>query len=484
MFNGPLTQAELVDAKETLERVGEWEEKRRALLLRAHEQRFTLKNSLNMQNMIAVHLTNYFPNNGVITTTASHKIDFNGKKVRFPRHSIHFSLNSPVSGHMYGNWDGAKFAILIPLNKIAHRIVTLNPVDTWVIGELKLPQGSFIIGSANALKGKFISGVKLISVEGDLHQAVKDFIAQKGLPVSNIGMWAWSFDAENFELATRLITGGLNPMNSYDGGDFEKLAGSLGYTLGPHTSSIFKEIEDIFNSVMRYILFDDKFDIDERTCEAMENRIDEYYIIKLNEFLKKRDKFGLSTPERVAIEHIEKTLKHCKEELKLLKHRAIRKTFMAVGDIESTEDLGETEKEWLMREQSMIKKLEGIIAAHDEKKAEKILRKLTTIERRTYQKYKKFKSRLDELSKNTKFPVDISDIMKEIEIGEAFLARAFSVISLDKNDSIQSFIRNDEWDKAKEMIQSLEHWTIQLEILITDLHSLLEARKKKFEEGY
>ena len=44
MFNGPLTQAELVQAKEAAEKASIYEERRRELLLKAQSQRHTLKN--------------------------------------------------------------------------------------------------------------------------------------------------------------------------------------------------------------------------------------------------------------------------------------------------------------------------------------------------------------------------------------------------------------------------------------------------------
>jgi len=138
-YNGPLTTAELQDARNTLKQVQIWEDKRAKNLLKAQKQSLVLKDRINMKYIVAVHLTNYFPKNGTIKTSGQHKIDYMGMQVKFPRHSIHFALNGPVGSHMYGNWDGAKYAILVPLNKIASRIVVLNPVDTWVVGELKLP---------------------------------------------------------------------------------------------------------------------------------------------------------------------------------------------------------------------------------------------------------------------------------------------------------------------------------------------------------
>ncbi len=482
MFNGPLTQAELVQAKEAAEKASIYEERRRELLLKAQSQRHTLKNRLNMQNLIAVHLTNYFPKGGVITTKASQEIDYEGRKIKFPRHSIHFSLNSPVTSHMYGNWDGAKFAILIPLNKIAKRIVTFNPVDTWVIGKLKLPRGSIVMGSSKSLQRKSIQGVRLIPVEEDLHQAVKDYIKQQGLPVSGIGMWGWSFDAENFEIATRLVTGGLSPLGSFEGGDLDKLASDLGYELGPHTGSFFSNIESIFESVMRS-LTSEKFLMSEDNIGHMNKQIDNK-LKQLKEFIEKREKTGLSTPERLALENIEKVLKHCKEELKLIKHRAIRKTFVTMKKIDSVENLGETEKRWLIREQILVEKLKKTFEEHDEKKSTKLLRKIGRIERRVYQKYQRFKERLDELTKDTTFSVDISDIRKEMDLGEANLAKIFSFVAESEDYSIKSLIEKGKWDKAEELITNLEHWTLQLEILIKDLHDVLEARKKKFEEGF
>ena len=80
--------------------------------------------------------------------------------------------------------------------------------------------------------------------------------------------------------------------------------------------------------------------------------------------------------------------------------------------------------------------------------------------------------------------MDISDIRKEMDLGEASLAKFFSLIAENQDHSIKSLIEKGKWDKAEEMVTSLEHWTLQLEILIKDLHDLLEARKKKFEEGY
>ena len=90
-YNGPLTTAELQDARNTLKQVQIWEDKRAKNLLKAQKQSLVLKDRINMKYIVAVHLTNYFPKNGTIKTSGQHKIDYMGMQVKFPRHSIHFA---------------------------------------------------------------------------------------------------------------------------------------------------------------------------------------------------------------------------------------------------------------------------------------------------------------------------------------------------------------------------------------------------------
>ncbi|MBU0461588.1 MAG: hypothetical protein KJ574_03295 [Nanoarchaeota archaeon] len=107
-------------------------------------------------NLIAVHLTDHFPNKGIIHPTSrgfflklSYRTRIKGilhdLRVQYPRYTIHFALNHAVASHMGGDWKGRRFAILIPLKDIISQIISLDPADTWVLGDLKLPSSTEIL---------------------------------------------------------------------------------------------------------------------------------------------------------------------------------------------------------------------------------------------------------------------------------------------------------------------------------------------------
>ena len=489
-YNGPLTTAELQDARNTLKQVQIWEDKRAKNLLKAQKQSLVLKDRINMKYIVAVHLTNYFPKNGTIKTSGQHKIDYMGMQVKFPRHSIHFALNGPVGSHMYGNWDGAKYAILVPLNKIASRIVVLNPVDTWVVGELKLPIGSEVLSLKENLKNKKPGKTKLITIEGDLHQAVKQRIIEKGLAPADIGMWAWSFESEFFALATRTITGGLNPLNKFDGGDFTDLSEKLGYDTVPHTYHLLNEIEDQIKRVLSDISNVKKGKIDDymkRSYSRREESILYEKIKQLEEFIKVREKLPQSKREIEALEHIKKVLEHCIQEEKFLYHYCQNRNNELYKEIKSISKLGDKEKKWLIREYLLVKNIKEMIADHDLKKSRKLVKKISRIEKRVYNKYQTFKDKLNELSQNKDFVVDVSDIINEMDVGEAVLAKWLSKVVIDGphfTSTIKEDLEKGNWKKVEEKIGDCEYWLIILEKMIEDLHKLLEARYKKHVENF
>ncbi len=102
---------------------------------------------MDIEDLVAVHLTKYFPQNGMIKTLNS----------MYPevvlRNTVHFTVNHPVEDvGFYGSWTGTTYAILTPLDKLCHEqqndIWNFNVVDTYFIGDVTLPQGSTVIVSA------------------------------------------------------------------------------------------------------------------------------------------------------------------------------------------------------------------------------------------------------------------------------------------------------------------------------------------------
>ncbi len=108
--------------------------------------------------LIAVHQTNHFPYDGILKPRGHFLFPFfknnNSKKiiedlqVKYPRITIHFTLNYPVSGVVAGGewveWD-CRYALLIPVEDFINRVICLNPVDTWIVGALKLTASTEIL---------------------------------------------------------------------------------------------------------------------------------------------------------------------------------------------------------------------------------------------------------------------------------------------------------------------------------------------------
>lgn len=101
---------------------------------------------MDVGDLVAVHLTKYFPEGGRIKTL----------NTNFPedtlRNTIHFSLNHPVgNAGFYGNWDGTRYAVIVPLDSLCkepeNQLWNFNVVDTYFVGDVTLPEGSMIVNS-------------------------------------------------------------------------------------------------------------------------------------------------------------------------------------------------------------------------------------------------------------------------------------------------------------------------------------------------
>jgi len=119
---------------------------------------------LTSEKLMAVHLTDTFPQDGIIHPVM-HYDSFTW------RDSVHFSMNHCVGGHAYGNWDDKKHAILIPFEKIKDRTEYFLSVDSFVMGDLEIPEGShFLTRTGNEeiefLVNKKIQDLGYVNVNG------------------------------------------------------------------------------------------------------------------------------------------------------------------------------------------------------------------------------------------------------------------------------------------------------------------------------
>ena len=158
--------------------------------------------SFHAKKLIAVHLTDHFPDGGVIRPTAlfKTKLELSGLKVHLPRHTIHFSMNGAVIGHSSGDWRGKKFGIIIPADRIIDRLININLVDSWVYGKLTLPRGSEIIVLKDKIPEKDIRSYEkkagnaqvILTKKGEsISDAVIRRLHERGFTVMHIGAMGW-----------------------------------------------------------------------------------------------------------------------------------------------------------------------------------------------------------------------------------------------------------------------------------------------------
>lgn len=139
---------------------------------------------LEPSDLIAVHLTDTFPKEGIIHPTVYYKPDF----LRF---TTHFTINSlPPDINMYGwSWKGKKYAVLVPFDQLKDEVLAFNPADTWVIGDLELPKGTVIlkdrtdetalssVGKAQVVEADYFQGGEKMS---GIERAIYEQMIQMG----------------------------------------------------------------------------------------------------------------------------------------------------------------------------------------------------------------------------------------------------------------------------------------------------------------
>ena len=123
------------------------------------------------QKIIAVHLTNYFPTNGIIKTKF-----FTNPKTWFID-TIHFTLNQPISGELKRgtgqdlSWKNLKFVFLIPFHILykesGDRLAGFEEEDTFFMGNIQIPKSSTIVifndGLEDVIKENIISKEEIAS---------------------------------------------------------------------------------------------------------------------------------------------------------------------------------------------------------------------------------------------------------------------------------------------------------------------------------
>lgn len=253
---------------------------------------------MNPNILMAVHSTNQFPEKGIIRPTGHflfsgfHSV--NAKEIikdvdlRYPRMTIHFTLNYAVEGVVaHGEWVkwDCKYAILIPVKDFLERIVCLNAVDTWIIGALELPGSAEILMPETEYftaqrKWDGISGKATIvpyPKDKKLVEAVLIRIQKRGYPIVKGGDFAWfqgtdlqSIDAFieksqflSWDEKQRLLNLTVQKGYRYWAPFFENLARKLGKESSPHSHTDWRKLEKWANEFYGVLFNPDENELEE-----------------------------------------------------------------------------------------------------------------------------------------------------------------------------------------------------------------------------
>jgi hypothetical protein len=270
-----------------------------ALFLKRNEE---MRKKIAVRMVMLVHMTDHFPENGVIIPTAAVRKDY-------LRYTIHFTMNGPVGAHVGNDWGEKKYAILVPLKEVYKRVVNLVPEDTWVVGSLRLPLGSeIIVPHGHKITDAGVARVIVAPSGTNPYKYARARIKEMGLPLWNIKKWGFA----SSDKLSRDMTGIFNAIAQKDQDGFQrypKLAKELRATSTIHSATIWIEIEKLPGRIQR--LFEE---------QARQLEQDDPYLIieeairiekTIKECLKglgERDMYYITNEERVTLRQIERDL--------------------------------------------------------------------------------------------------------------------------------------------------------------------------------
>ena len=131
----------------------------------------------SFDDLVAVHITSFIPNESIKTSHSATKKDTLQRFLSYSttpnnnqiediiqlgkttyhvpyqpfRNTIHFCINSPVDGGFFGSsdWEKMKYAVICPFNDIAPQIKATVPQDTYISGDYNFTNNTVILCPAN-----------------------------------------------------------------------------------------------------------------------------------------------------------------------------------------------------------------------------------------------------------------------------------------------------------------------------------------------
>jgi len=161
-------------------------------------------------DFILVHKTHYKPHNDLITPSrqtnskTKYTLSFDDEEFTFEqsygRNTVHFCQNGEVTSHMYGNFDGRKYAILMPVKNIsnASKLVSFRPEDTFFDGNVDISSGYILCPKDEVEKIKSENpNSNVIGYEGkSVDGFAQSFLSLLGYKQENISEHSWCSDED------------------------------------------------------------------------------------------------------------------------------------------------------------------------------------------------------------------------------------------------------------------------------------------------
>ncbi|TSC90027.1 MAG: hypothetical protein G01um10145_458 [Microgenomates group bacterium Gr01-1014_5] len=142
-----------------------------------HSKNFPVtQEALKVEELVCVHLTRFKPVMNPETGRYEIRSTFDSTRGLSPRTTLHFSMNHPVVSHMYGSWEGAGYAVIIPFKSALEangKPTQLNTVDSFwelpVGGSFEMPEGSVFVegGKTQSLQGEELQEERITRIKYD-----------------------------------------------------------------------------------------------------------------------------------------------------------------------------------------------------------------------------------------------------------------------------------------------------------------------------
>lgn len=208
-------QIDEIESKKTLEELGFsleeaitfLSERGIPIVLREEDKVITERHEVfdSFDKLVGIHKTGHIPKNGIIYTPSAggkkqiySKLKFRGEKItlntEYIRDTIHICMNGEVTSNNGGNWDEAKYMVIIPMSEISkEKIISGLPADTQIEGSLTLPEGSWILCPDEKVEEVQSQNpkIKVLGYEGEALGYGNAFITTLGYEHRETGKWQW-----------------------------------------------------------------------------------------------------------------------------------------------------------------------------------------------------------------------------------------------------------------------------------------------------